>query len=88
MIRSTAPACVCHTGTHTRVCFVHTQEGVPEAIESLLAAGVGVWVLTGDKVTRSAVGCRLSVLDCRALLGAACCCAWAAAMCRVLFWRG
>ncbi len=26
------------------------QDGVPEAIEALLAAGIGVWVLTGDKV--------------------------------------
>lgn len=26
------------------------QEGVPEAIASLKAAGVAVWVLTGDKM--------------------------------------
>lgn len=26
------------------------QDGVPEAVEALLAAGIGVWVLTGDKV--------------------------------------
>jgi len=26
------------------------QDGVPEAMASLLAAGIKVWVLTGDKV--------------------------------------
>ena len=38
------------------------QEGVPEAIESLLAAGVKVWVITGDKretATNIAVSCNL-----------------------------
>ncbi|KAG2451812.1 hypothetical protein HYH02_003588 [Chlamydomonas schloesseri] len=38
------------------------QDGVPEAIEKLLAAGIGVWVLTGDKVETAisiALSCRL-----------------------------
>ena len=38
------------------------QEGVPEAIEALLAAGVKVWVITGDKretATNIAVSCNL-----------------------------
>ncbi|GLC49980.1 hypothetical protein PLESTB_000329300 [Pleodorina starrii] len=38
------------------------QDGVPEAIEDLLSAGVGVWVLTGDKVETAisiAMSCRL-----------------------------
>jgi len=38
------------------------QEGVPEAIESLLAAGAKVWVITGDKretATNIAVSCNL-----------------------------
>ncbi|EFJ44459.1 hypothetical protein VOLCADRAFT_95397 [Volvox carteri f. nagariensis] len=38
------------------------QDGVPEAIEALLSAGVGVWVLTGDKVETAiaiAMSCRL-----------------------------
>lgn len=28
------------------------QEGVPEAIERLAAAGIRIWVLTGDKQAR------------------------------------
>lgn len=35
---------------------------MPEAIEALLSAGVGVWVLTGDKVETAiaiAMSCRL-----------------------------
>lgn len=38
------------------------QDGVPEAVEALLAAGIGVWVLTGDKVETAisiALSCRL-----------------------------
>ncbi|GLI63173.1 hypothetical protein VaNZ11_005942 [Volvox africanus] len=38
------------------------QDGVPEAIEALLVAGIGVWVLTGDKVETAvaiAMSCRL-----------------------------
>ena len=38
------------------------QEGVPQAIESLLGAGVKVWVITGDKretATNIAVSCNL-----------------------------
>ncbi|KAG2485813.1 hypothetical protein HYH03_015523 [Edaphochlamys debaryana] len=38
------------------------QEGVPEAIEAMLEAGVGVWVLTGDKVETAisiALSCKL-----------------------------
>ncbi|PNW71492.1 hypothetical protein CHLRE_16g656500v5 [Chlamydomonas reinhardtii] len=38
------------------------QDGVPEAIENLLAAGIGVWVLTGDKVETAisiALSCKL-----------------------------
>ena len=30
------------------------QEGVPEAIERLAAAGIRIWVLTGDKQARAA----------------------------------
>jgi len=38
------------------------QEGVPEAIDSLIKAGIKVWVLTGDKVETAiniALSCRL-----------------------------
>ncbi|KXZ52548.1 hypothetical protein GPECTOR_9g592 [Gonium pectorale] len=38
------------------------QDGVPEAIQSMLDAGIGVWVLTGDKVETAisiALSCRL-----------------------------
>ncbi|GFR50254.1 hypothetical protein Agub_g12440 [Astrephomene gubernaculifera] len=38
------------------------QDGVPEAIQAMLDAGIGVWVLTGDKVETAisiALSCRL-----------------------------
>jgi magnesium-transporting ATPase (P-type) len=42
------------------------QDGVPEAIEALTAAGIRVWVLTGDKVETAisiALSCRLFTED-------------------------
>ena len=39
------------------------QEGVPETIEKLAAAGVGVWMLTGDKVeTATTIGFACNLL--------------------------
>lgn len=38
------------------------QDGVPEAIEAMIRAGIKVWVLTGDKVETAisiALACRL-----------------------------
>ena len=33
------------------------QDGVPEAIASLAAAGIHIWMLTGDKQGRVGCGC-------------------------------
>jgi magnesium-transporting ATPase (P-type) len=46
-------------------CFV-VQDGVPECLQSLAAAGIKVWVLTGDKVETAisiAYSCRLFTED-------------------------
>lgn len=42
------------------------QEGVPEAIAALVAAGIKVWVLTGDKLETAisiALSCKLFTED-------------------------
>lgn len=57
------PGCI-HTGSPTCNCCL--QDGVPEAIEALVRAGIKVWVLTGDKVETAisiALSCRLFTED-------------------------
>ncbi len=50
------------THTHTHHHRHHSQDGVPEAIQSLLEAGIRVWMITGDKQETAiniGVSCKL-----------------------------
>jgi predicted Fe-Mo cluster-binding NifX family protein len=58
--------CACSVLTMWLSLMLCPQDGVPECLQSLAAAGIKVWVLTGDKVETAisiAYSCRLFTED-------------------------
>lgn len=75
--------CLCTVNCTHMTCHAFWQDGVPEALQTLLEAGMKVWVITGDKQETAiniAISCklirnqeRLLILNAQDYLGVWCC---------------